>query len=750
MKLKRISSHLPAAALIIALFFSSWGCNKSSEYIRDGWTFQVSKEGDALSISHRDLGDVFRNVRIAVKQQDTLLYLRGWNAEIENNKLVIRAQEPAEIIVEFSALENQVQAAASSNLAVLTGLAPAPKNRMPARVADPEKILRSETQAGEDYTGIDTFENYYIPAENPHVMYLALGPVDALNLHALFDKQSDVVIQFPDNSRIARSREESDCMEVTVPLQEETALISLTHEYYTDVLGMPRYVPYDDTYHTTAPTGWNHWLAFFRQVTEQDIVDHADFISKNLKKYGMIHCQLDDGFDHPSHRHWDKDWDPVTFPHGPSWLADYIKSKGLIPGLWTVPYSYCVEHGNPDWFLRDKDGNIAMDYQGGGELDFTKPEVIRDYWRPILESLKSQGWEYYKFDMGSTVQMWHRYHDQFSDPTKSSYDVSRETLKIFREIMGPEIWHTNHPDAWGGRMGIIDVAGCGRDPGPGWRRMNNFMEVISNNTYQNHIIWYSDPDCIVLRGKPTRADAGHRNTEFLTLEEARSCASLLSLAGLQFLSGDDLPNLEEERLELIRKTIPILPIFPIDLFGRGRNPENYQKIMDLKVNAASGVYDVVAATNWNDLPEDRTISLTDELALAPGNSFLVFDYWQEKLLGSFSNEFTVAIPPHGTRAMTVRSLLPRPQLMATNRHITSALSIKNLDWNEEKSELHGTSETIPETMYKLFIHVPDGYSITKVDTNADQLPYNLRADGMLEVQLMGQEEPVEWKIQFNQ
>ena len=55
---------------------------------------------------------------------------------------------------------------------------------------------------------------------------------------------------------------------------------------------MPNYVPYDDTYHTSAPTGWNHWLAFFRQVTEKDIVDHADFISKELKPYDIANSMM--------------------------------------------------------------------------------------------------------------------------------------------------------------------------------------------------------------------------------------------------------------------------------------------------------------------------------------------------------------------------------------------------------------------------------------------------------------------------
>ena len=191
-------------------------------------------------------------------------------------------------------------------------------------------------------------------------------------------------------------------------------------------------------------------------------------------------------------------------------------------------------------------------------------------------------------------------------------------------------------------------------------------------------------------------------------------------------------------------------IFPMDLFGRGRDPENYQEIMDLKVNAVSGVYDVVAATNWKNTAEKRTISITDELVLAPGQNYLVFDYWQEKLIGKFSGDFALTIPPHGTRVVTVRQLSEQPQLVATNRHITGAFSIKKLVWDEDKSALHGTSATVPGALYKLFIYVPKGYSVKNVSVSEVKPEYTLNADGILEVQFMGQTDPVEWNITFTQ
>jgi hypothetical protein len=730
-------------------------CEVQRQIFANNWTVDCDRNKNQLNILHNRLNRVLSNVELYTRVDNVESKLTGWIIQQDKDILSIKASKPVEVNWEFSLRENDINVRTSNDETFITALAPATRKRFPARIADPDNMLLHETGKDNDYTGVTQIEKYYVPAKNPQIMYLSLGEIASPDLYSLFDKDSNIVIQFPEQSELKRWTEDNSIIQVRIPVGKNNNLLHLIRNYYTEVLSMPNYVPYDDTYHDTAPTGWNHWLAFFRQVTEQDIVDHADFISEELKPYGMTHCQLDDGYDHPSRRLWNKNWDPEKFPHGPEWLAQYIKSKGLIPGLWTVPYCYSVADANPDWFLHDDEGNILMDYQGGGELDFTRGDVIQEYWIPLWQEFKRQGWQYYKFDMGNTSWMWHTYQHNFFDTSRTSYDVSYETMTIYREIMGPEIWHTNHPDIYGGRMGFIDVAGCGKDPGPGWNKMNNFLEVISNNAFQNHIVWYSDPDCIVLRGKPTRADAGYfndefyiRNEEFLTFEEARTCASLLGLSGMQFLSGDDLINLEKDRIDLIKKTIPVLPIYPVDLFGRSRYREHYPEIMDLKINAASGVYDVIAVTNWTNQKTTRNILINNELCLKPDDEYLIFDNWREQFIGLFKSDFQADLPAHGTRVFTIRRKLDHPQLLATNRHITSAFSIQKKYWDEAEKKLSGISETVHGATYSLFFYVPVEFLIETVDVEADNITYILNDDRLLTVSFRGQESPVKWSLGF--
>ena len=341
-------------------------CDPIKHFSINGWNIDVDLEKELTSISHKSLGTVINNVSLYTVVDNQDLLLTGWELKSDGNNMIINTSEPIEVKWEFIFTENNIDVRTSVDKTYIAAFAPAPKNRFPGRIADPENLQEHETGENNDYTGVAQIEKYFVPPENPQVMYLSLGAIDSPNLTSLFDKDSNIVIQFSLDSDLKRWSEDQSFMRVTVPIGENKNLMHLIKNYYTDVLGMPNYVPYDDTYHTTAPTGWNHWLAFFRQVTEKDMVDHADFISDILKPYGMEHCQLDDGYDHPDRRLWSKNWDPKTFPHGPEWLAQYIKSKGLIPGLWTVPYCYSVNDADPDWFLRDDDGNILYDYQGGG------------------------------------------------------------------------------------------------------------------------------------------------------------------------------------------------------------------------------------------------------------------------------------------------------------------------------------------------------------------------------------------------
>jgi hypothetical protein len=179
---------------------------------------------------------------------------------------------------------------------------------------------------------------------------------------------------------------------------------------------------------------------------------------------------------------------------------------------------------------------------------------------------------------------------------------------------------------------------------------------------------------------------------------------------------------------------------------------NYPEILDLKVNAPSGVYDVAGLTNWRSWPTQRTLSFTDKLGLNPEGSYIVFDFWGQKVLGVFKGRMDVTIDPHDTRVLLIHPLLNRPQLVGTSRHISGAYSIEDLAWDGSKHLLRGTSVSVPGDDYTLWFYVPAGVTVSRVSARskgdtAVPVQHDLKVNS-LKVTFPGQQAAVDWAVEF--
>src|SRR5208283_741778 len=127
----------------------------------------------------------------------------------------------------------------------------------------------------------------------------------------------------------------------------------------------------------------------------------------------------------------------------------------------------------------------------------------------------------------------------------------------------------------------------------------------------------------------------------VTLPEARTLVSYISLTGVAYPLASVMPELPAERVRLLKATMPTLPILPMDLFSRGSDIEwdtfrhtsadyyihNYPEIIDLKVNGELGVYDVVAVTNWRSGTLTKEVVFSRTLGLPGTGGYIAFDFW---------------------------------------------------------------------------------------------------------------------------
>ncbi|RDA91793.1 hypothetical protein CP533_2799 [Ophiocordyceps camponoti-saundersi (nom. inval.)] len=85
------------------------------------------------------------------------------------------------------------------------------------------------------------------------------------------------------------------------------------------------------------PMGFNNWARFKTDINESIFVDAVEAMTKRgLLAAGYNRINLDDAWSTMSRAASNSMvWDTKKFPRGLPWLADYIKSKGFIPGIYS-------------------------------------------------------------------------------------------------------------------------------------------------------------------------------------------------------------------------------------------------------------------------------------------------------------------------------------------------------------------------------------------------------------------------------
>ena len=699
-----------------------------------GWTVSADGEKMVLTVRHERIGSLLEDLQLQLRSPKGLVRAGKWSVSTTPHQLSIITEDPyARWVMEPT--RDVLRISATSSNAVLSARVPAAKDRLVARLLEKgglPVVWSGTDEIAETYGGSCTRNPSALPALNPECAYFTLGPVSGSVFHSLFDRLTDTAIRFTDQTLMRRADDDTRSLRLTMPVPG-TALVRLIPDYYTRQLGLPFYAPMDDSHFPAAPMVWSSWTSYYNNVGEADIVRNADWIADHLKPYGFQYVELDDGYDAGGrHGHnWIDQWNPKKFPHGPQWLAGYVKSKGLHPGIWIVPNAYgggVEEH--PDWYLRDKSGKFVLDY-GTPALDSTNPQV-QAFLKKLFMTLGKWGFDYYKFDGEHALPKYAPPVDRnkLFDPSLDPVTAYRDRLKLIRQTIGPQAFVEGCPSGTPlNGIGYVNSYFNGADVYNNWNGMHALLDSINANAFLNHIAVYVMPGEGMELGprmtvdeasrvRPRRViDTARQREEPMigfgvTAAEARTLVSFTSLTGVAYSLASVLPELPDDRIRLIRQTLPTMPILPADLFSRGSVVQwatfkhlhandhfhNFPEILDLKINAVAGVYDVVGLVNWRQTKVKKQISFSQKLGLEPATPYVVFDYWNQRPLGIFKDRLEVEIEPHDTRVLHIHPWLGRPQLIGISRHISGAYSLLDLQWDAAKTPcaaLPGPSRAMP-------------------------------------------------------
>ncbi len=368
----------------------------------------------------------------------------------------------------------------------------------------------------------------------------------------------------------------------------------------------------------TPPMGWNSWNTFGTDINEQIVLETADAIVKlGLDKAGYKYVVVDDGWEA-------KDRDPVTgrlvadpvkFPHGMKYVADYVHSLGLKFGIYS-----CAG-------LRTC-GNLpaSMDHEYLDAQTFADWEV-----------------DFLKYD-GCFI------------PPNIDIHLLYRRMGMALKASGREIMFSlctgDHSKDWARAVGGSMYRSTGD--------ISDSFESIKNIIFeQEHKFCYSAPGCYNDLDMLTVGMCGKGlvSTSSFSYEEYRAQFSMWCMFGTPLMLGCDVRTLSEELIELItnknllriNQDIECRPPYKMAHLGY----QNFDKNIYFK-HLSDNEYALAYFNYSNGWADTHTCFSDFGLSNESGMGLEITDAFNGEKIGVFKEYFAPRVQSHGARVFLVK------------------------------------------------------------------------------------------------
>lgn len=516
--------------------------------------------------------------------------------------------------------------------------------------------------------------------------------------------------------------------------------------YYQIHRGLRFYEPWAYKIWPHPVAGWISWFAFFDKVTEQDIVETAGVLSEALLPFGYEYLQIDDGYQ--KGEGLPELWlnANAKFPRGLDFLPRYVRGKGLKPGLWT---NAAFKQGDfadshRDWFVTDKSGKPARGNWVGFSLDASNPQALDGIVRPVFKSLRGMGWEYFKVDALRHLRYegYNAHADYFRRKKLDLVGTYRRYVEAIRNEIGRDVFLLG---CWGIRpelVGLIDGCRIGTD---GF----SCAGLAQYNSW-NNVVWRNDPDHIELN------DDRYRST------------LVTSLTGSILLLTDKPSLYRTDAAAPAKRAAPVLWTLPGQVFDVDPSRSGALDRVDSEVSGSGPrVFDAGLTPacdlfllevnrpfeDWVVLGRTgesvREIEFAD-LGLDPRKEYFAYEFWSDRLLGSFTGGFAPGPldPVFRSQALVVRERRPHPQVIATSRHLTGGgVDLLDVQWKD--GVLSGKSRVVGRDPYVICLTEPEGFRLEKFECDGAPPPAVKKEGIVLKVCLLsGESKEISWSAKF--
>lgn len=511
--------------------------------------------------------------------------------------------------------------------------------------------------------------------------------------------------------------------------------------------------------------------------SEKSSIDLARFISANLKSYGLGVIQIDDqwqagGKYNGPCRGFDRTDPAGGYPTGMSATAKAISQEGLIAGIWWMPFAR--NHQDPEykdrqnWFAYRLNGLPFETPWGGTSLDLTNQEVL-DHVAGMASTLHNWGFNYFKMDglWTGTVTEQVYINDGYkndsmgnckplNNPMKTQIEAFRDGLKVLRKAVGDEVFFSGccisqNMRSFGASIGLVNSMRIGPDFNHDGQSIRTGAIRASRLYFLNGRIWWNDPDPSMIReGGQSSADPSAKGIG--GINRARMLPSYVAVSGQFFLSSDWLPDLPEDRIEIMKRCMASHHgvARPVDLFDRFL-PSIWLATDDHSETQRN----VIGVFNWDTIPKEIGCSI-GRAGLKDQIDYFAFDFWENRSLPKVKGSFLWNLPPESCRIVAMRAREDHPVVVSTSAHVTQGM----IDLSAEKwhdGSLSGTSKVIAGDEYELRIAgLNDGgnWKITKAEITGDHKEARIqiqpiKEEGWQRVLINSREnQALNWKLTF--
>jgi hypothetical protein len=427
--------------------------------------------------------------------------------------------------------------------------------------------------------------------------------------------------------------------------------------------------------------GWCSWYSRTTNIDETHTRDVLGVLANNPNVFGKGVLQLDDGY-----QVMDGDWrGGKKFPSGLAKLAEDIRAKGWVPGVWFAPLMMNPNHpfkkANPEAMQKNAQGiesfaNPNPFHPDGSNWIVPDHPESQKFLHNIISDARKNGYGYIKIDFNGIGS-------QFTDPTKTSLQIFRELYALYREAAGEEIYILSclgQPTR--GVIGYVDAARVGPDAHPG--HFDKCLKSVLRFQIYDKVWWANDPDCSYLAPKLTSRTVGYTHQgEGMW----RTWHNIVTLVGGTAMNSEPL---DAEDCKAVWRNSEIMrpsSSEPARLLTLGRSAEN--SIFGFSAARPYGNFAVWNLFNPGENPKAITLDFA-AAGLPPGVECAVFDFWENKVIARAKDTYTSA--PLATLSSALLRFTPlnseNPVLVGSNLHLSiGATEIQDIRTSPKQLEV---------------------------------------------------------------